>query len=353
MAIVVFRGLLGEDEDHSVIGNDPAFRRLGAESKIFKFRLAPDESFESAILGHSDIVLDQGPLTVAALGWNPPERSLHFHLSLMSLNYDAIRSVVLPPSPEEILVLERQLLHLNTKNLTVLVGEGLDHALVCEKRIDIRTTSPSEAVKKGLAASLPEGDGENELRRFIDDSVNLLTEEEFNARRMDMGILPINLCLPWGQGERQRVPNLALELGYPWVVRSNSFALRGLAKLSGLRCEKLADFTQLSSLIQGEPKSLAVLDCSSRPVSEEESEIFGRRIAEIGTKLVEPLLDWSREAKSDLCFVATNGRNEGLIGFRAKENEQDHFPFDERSLTERWVEEMKLGLVWWQPGSRD
>ncbi|MEI7985051.1 MAG: hypothetical protein WCI55_05430 [Armatimonadota bacterium] len=342
MPIIIFRGLLGENEDHSVVGSDPVFRQLGVESKIFKFQLDPDEVFEAAVLGHSDLVLDQGPLTVASMGFNPPERSVQFHLSLLSVNGDQIRSQVPPPSIEEFKDIQAQLIRLNTKSLTVLIGEGLDHALVCEKRLDIRTTSPSIACQNGKQKSLPEGDSENEFRRFIDDSENLLTEQEFNQRRIDHGISPINLCWPWGQGQRPQVPNRALELGYPWKVLARSIALRGLAKLSGFRPYRMPlfeflDYSKLAGEIQADPRSLVIIDVPPVPEGEEEREAFQDRITSLGVKLIDPLLQWRRESKGDLVFVATNREKDGLIAYVTKENERDHFPFDERSFTERRV----------------
>ncbi len=347
MPIIIFRGLLGENEDHSVIGNDPVFRQLGVESKLFKFQLGPDETFEAAVLGLSDLVLDQGPLTVAAMGYNPPERSVQFHLSLLSATGDQIRTQVPPPSSEESKVIQAQLMRLNTKSLTVLIGEGLDHALVCEKRLDIRTISPSIACLNGKQKSLPEGDSENDFRRFIDDSENLLAEQEFNHRRIDHGIPPVNLCWPWGEGQLQRVPNRALELGYPWKVQARSIALRGLAKLSGLRPFKLPlfeflDFSKLARDIQADPRSLVIIDVPPLPEEVEEREVFLSQITSLGVKLIAPLLEWRQETKGELVFVAMNRANEGLIGFCMKANERDNYPFDERSLTEKRIQNIEL-----------
>ena len=82
---------------------------------------------------------------------------------------------------------------------------------------------------------LPEGDNEPALRRFIDDSINLLSELEFNAERLDKGLLPVNLLWPWGQGIRTDVPNLALMRGAPATVLSDSLRLEGVARLAGYR----------------------------------------------------------------------------------------------------------------------
>lgn len=350
MAVVVFRGLLGEDEDHSVIGNDPWFRQVGKTSKTLRFELPPDEHFESALLGHSNLILDQGPLTVAALGWNPPEGSVHFHVSLLSWNENSVLGQIPPPTEAEFRIIEEQIARLNSRKLTVLTGEGLDHAMVFEKRIELSTVPPSGICKLGFIASRPDGDGEAEIHRFIDDSLNILAEQEFNVRRMDLGVPPINLCWPWGQGERQSVPNRALALRYPIKVLARSLALRGLAKLSGFRPERLSNSLQLDKdlvldTIRNEPRSLVVLDCGLQPVNEDDFECFKEYAAEIGSKIVEPLLDWRLENQKSLTFVVTNSSNEGLVALGVKENERDMFPFDERSLLEKKVEPINLARL--------
>jgi hypothetical protein len=323
MAIVVLKGLLGANEESSVIGDIDVFRKISAASKVLRYELEPNDSFDSALLGHQELFLDQGPLTVAALGVNPPERSLHFHVSLLSTFDDSISSVLVQPTEVESDAIAKALARLSTKNLTLIVDERLDHALISERLMEIRTIRPTDAKANGLEFSLPIGEGDIELRRFIDDSINILADEEFNARRIDLGVLPINLAWPWGQGERPRVPNRALALGFPWQIRANSFALRGLARLSGFRPEKLPKtFRETLSLVaQDEAKEKAASD--------------------VADQFLEPLFQWQVHAKAGLCVVAT-GDGEGLAAFFVKLNEQDSFPFDERSLTERRVEKFNL-----------
>jgi 2,3-bisphosphoglycerate-independent phosphoglycerate mutase len=350
MSIIVLKGLLGADDAQSFFGDIEGFRRIGIGSKIHRFELEPDEVLEAALLGHSNLVLDQGPLTVAALGANPPERSLHFHVSMMSVQVDQIQFVRAAPTPEEQTIIRGQLDRLNTKTLSVLIGEGLDHGMVCDRRIELRTTRPSEAVTNGLHQSLPSGDGENDMRRFIDDSVNLLAEQEFNARRMDKGLLPINLCWPWGQGERQRIPNRAIELGRPWTVRARSLATRGLARLSGFQPEKISLFADLNfreflTQVKTERDAVSIVDFGVMPIGEESEEELRARLAEFGQLLIEPLLDWQLDSKTPLCFVITSRTNEGLIAFIAKTNERDIFPFDERSLSDRKVPRFDLKQI--------
>ncbi len=339
MAILVLPRLLTDAE--GIL--PPAFESIAARTKTFQFQLEPDEFFGSALLGHSNLHLNQGPLTVAALGMNPPDGSLQFHVSLVSLAGNSVAMPPALPTKLESNQIRQQMARLNTKNLTVVFGEGFDHALVSERTLEIRTSRPSELIEKGIDASAPEGDGEKEIRRFIDDSVNLLAEQEFNARRIDLGVAPINLCWPWGQGHRIPVPNRALAVGYPWRIFARSLSNRGLAKLSGFRPERMATFSDVNipallNELKSEPKSMAIFDFGDLALSEEGTERFHAKLGE----LVDPLLEWHIDSGLPLCFVATNDERQGLVSVCVKLNERDHFPFDERSLTEKRVESILL-----------
>ncbi len=341
MALIVLKGLLAEDESRSVVRSSSAFVAIGLSSKSFAFKWQADESFDALLLGHRDLALDQGPLTVAALGVNPPERSIHFHVSLLSKTDETVSSAAKAPSAEESKSLVEQLKRLSTKNLTVVIGAGVDHGLVSEQRMETLTTRPSALIANGIRASLPEGDGEGELRRLIDDSVNLLSEQEFNARRIDLGIAPINLAWPWGQGERPKVTNQALALGRPWRVVGNSLALRGLARLSGFRTEPLGgSFRDAIVSATKEPATLMVFDFSSFDPEEME-----KTVADLSEQFLTPLIDWQRDQKSPLTMVATNRSGHGIVATFAGGNERDHFPFDERAFTEKRVEWIQLAQL--------
>lgn len=341
MAVVVFRGLLSSPNGESVIRESEPFRLAGSQSSVLKSFLNED-TFESAILGHSRLDIPQGPLSVAAMGWDPPDRSTHFAISVLSAQDGAISQTAPLPTDEEAAILSRELPRLNTKSITVLFGEGIEHALVWERRVDMLTHPPSKASELGLGAALPEGDLENDLRRMIDDSINLLSEQEFNIRRIDRGVQPLNLVWPWGQGERQSVTNMTLKLGYPWRVFSNSLAIRGYARLSGFRSEKLPELSRLVESLMNDPQSLAVIDFS-RLASEEKLEEKAYMADALGCKLVMPLLDWHATSASPLCFVATNPSDHAVIAHvQGKPSDRDAFPFDERALEERKVGELAL-----------
>ena len=220
MTVLVLPGLLPYAEETGLSGR---VRRLSP------VRGTP----EAAWVGLPPLAIADGPLVVAALKAEPPERTMQFHLSLLGL--DGVLGMPPPPSADEEAALRPLLKRLDTKRLTALVGEGLDHALVLDGWWDLGTTAAQEAAGKPMAESLPEGDLEPLLRRYIDDSVNLLSETAFNARRRDEGTVPLNVLWPWGHGAPRRLPNLALLRGEALTVASDSLRMRGMARLVGYR----------------------------------------------------------------------------------------------------------------------
>lgn len=350
MAVLVLSGLLADNESESIVREVEAFKILSDVSSTVRFAVNGDEDFEAVLLGYHDLKIAPGPLTVAALGWHPPERSTHFHISLLSLDGDVGKVPIGLLEDAERRELESALMKLNSKSMTMLMGEGLDYALVWERRIDMLTHDPEFLIEQGLKASLPEGDFENDLRRLIDDSVNILSELELNQRRIDAGELPVNLAWPWGHGERVSVPNQALRLGYPWNVLTCSLSLRGYARLSGLNPSRIEPRTKLSDretkrLLEStkrEPRSVVTIDFKEGDDPEEKAYT----LESLGRGLLLPLMEDARERKLPFAVVATGGNGSGLIArWSEKASERDMFPFDERSLHEKGVVQTDLAQL--------
>src|SRR5690348_11422733 len=92
----------------------PTIERIAELGGIFKISAVPNvETPEALYLGlrPDEAQLRQGPLTISALGADPPDRSTHFHLSLMAFRDGIARQVALAISPEE----QRQVLDLAKK----------------------------------------------------------------------------------------------------------------------------------------------------------------------------------------------------------------------------------------------
>src|SRR5579884_4134492 len=88
--VVIAPGLLGDPESESPLRQSlPALQRFTEAGTLFKLAPPPFiETPEALWLGlrPEEAQMRQGPLTVSALGADPPERSTHFHLSLMSFD---------------------------------------------------------------------------------------------------------------------------------------------------------------------------------------------------------------------------------------------------------------------------
>lgn len=185
-----------------------------------------------------------GVLAVSALNADPPATSVHFKLDVASL-VDGVTNI-LPVSEDECRAVLSATNRLNTRKLTQLAGFGDIHGLVWEDgSIDMNC----QPLKQGDAYldHLPVGDGEKMLRRFIDDSINLLNELELNRRRTDEGRPPLNLLWPHSPGFRLPIPNLALQRGTPGLYGSQSYRVSGFAKLAGYRHVR---FNPLSRLLE-------------------------------------------------------------------------------------------------------
>jgi hypothetical protein len=343
--VVIFPEWLASDGDSVLRQNLPTLSAIAERGEVRKLAKIPEiETPESLYLGFgSDKVrLAQGPLTVAALGADPPVGSTHFHLSPMAFQDGIVSEHKLAVPPEQIEIVMDRSKKLNTKRLTIVDGEGLDHALVWEGRGDLGTTQPPEASGKPMRGVLPQGDNEPALRRFIDDSINLLSELEFNAERLDKGLLPINLLWPWGQGIRTAVPNLALMRGSPTTVLTDSLRLEGLSRLAGYRPQGRSWLGNGMNAKWQEAANkfgdATVLVCHAfrRLRQENLLEEASWLTKEIDTWLLDPLFASAKETATDLAILAPSTFGQGLcLRYQTGGAPDSTLPFDERAIEER------------------
>lgn len=313
---------------------------------------------EAAWLGldpHS-LVLQDGPLTVAALNADPPARSVHFHLSLMSFEDGAAKKLTTRIAPADLQTIRFAADRLNTNFLTSVWGENADHGLVWEDGSLELGAAPSWAIEgQSIEGWLPEGDGEKMLRRYIDDSINLLSELPLNKQRIEEGLQPINLLWPWGHGFREPVPNLALRRGEICQVESSSMRLQGLTRLAGYRHGDRVgfgkgvriNFAQILQSVNSHDCTLALIDGFSFLHETSRPDQMEWLIDAIDKNLLQPLWDVARREPLRLTLVAPGGYTEpwrrvsgassiGLVlSYDSRTVASNHVPFDERALEER------------------
>ncbi|MHB8636289.1 MAG: alkaline phosphatase family protein [Fimbriimonadaceae bacterium] len=351
--VIVVPELLHETEPILDCGL-PALLALAERSKLYRLsRSERCETPEARFLGlkPSDAELRQGPLTVAAFGADPPARSLHFHLSLLSIIDGVVRSPDPLPNADELRIIIEAARKLNTRAVTLVEGIGVDHGLVWEALGDLATVPAVKLVGHPVHGCLPLGDGEPVLRRYIDDSVNLLGELDLNRRRVDDGHAPLNLLWPWGQGMRLPVPNLPLQRGEPATVTSGSLRLAGLTRLVGYRHRDIAWLgkglqTRLreaaAEMLTGGNSVLAldsIAEFRQRGELDEAAYFMQRMDAEV----LLPILKQAADESLNLLIAAPAGEHDGLaLVFNSRRVGHVTYPFDERSIDEPKLARMDL-----------
>lgn len=347
--LVVVNGLLGSVEDESPLRqNLPALTRMRERARLARLNKLPELlTPESVWLGMNPAEgqMRDGPLTVAAFGADPPARSMHFHLSLLSYADGKAEPVRQLPQDEEYRQIVTACRRLDTKTLTMVEGEGADHGLVWEDVGDMLTRPASELIGKSVSGLLPEGDGEVVLRRYIDDSLNMLSDLDCNRRRVDEGLQPINLLWPWGDGLRMPVPNLLFRRGERAQVESGSLRLAGLCRLVGYRHgDRLAvgrgvktQFEHLAQRALAHELSLVVLDAPAELREAGKLEELFWLTDQFDKRCLEALVSATEEDKGRLALFAPGPSGGLCLILDSAIGDEATRPFDERSLDDNRI----------------
>jgi len=349
--VLVVPGLVGDVEQTSALRQGlPTLLAIAERAEVFKIApLPPIETPETLYLGMDPVEaqMRQGPLTVSALRADPPERSTHFHLSLMSFDDGVASSSSFLPTKQDSDAIWEALAKLNTSKLTLLRGEDLDHGLVWEGLGDMGMTTAREVAGKAVKPHLPEGDADRLLRRLIDDSVNLLSELELNEQRLEEGLPPFNLLWPWGQGVRQPVPNLLFRRGERAIVESASMRLEGLTRLTGYVHEDRhlfgkglqTKFRQIARRALARTISIIFVESLVEfRGADSEEELFWL-VRELDNEFLKPLME-NREMDPVRLTILAPGPDGSLglgLEFGVASTLENSAPFDERALDERKV----------------
>jgi 2,3-bisphosphoglycerate-independent phosphoglycerate mutase len=99
---------------------------------------------------------------------------------------------------------------------------------------DVETTPPHNITGKPLEGHLPEGDGDQQLRKLIFDSLDLLDNHPINRRRRDEGKSPANMIWLWGQGRALDVPSFFSKNGVTGSVVAAVDLVKGMGRAAGL-----------------------------------------------------------------------------------------------------------------------
>jgi len=133
---------------------------------------------------------------------------------------------------------------LSTSRVQFYPGVSYRHVMVWRGGLpDVKTTPPHDIIGQPIEGHLPQGDGEEMLRRLMFDSLEILDSHDLNKRRRDEGNPPANMIWLWGQGRACRLPSFALTRGTPGMVIAAVDLVRGVAKCAGLSAPKVEGAT--------------------------------------------------------------------------------------------------------------
>lgn len=354
--IVVMRGVVSTHHDKTTLVSTRAFEKLVHAGQVSVIEPEPEVSNpDLSLLGvrPDAFSIPEGVLTSSSFKVDPPERTVHFHLSLCSMSQDTgFGHSPPPPSQAEELELQTVLERLATSVFVPNWGSGLDHMLFwLDGSIDVGTTPPGHVKTDGLSSHLPEGDGEHLLRRFIDDSVNLLQETEANKRRAGEGVPELNVFWPWGQGLTPRLPNLALRRGETVRFESRERRLAGLVRLFGYEHGALSDFgrpfvpdwKRLLNVVENRAASVLVFGHIGEALARQRFDDAGQMLQELDDEFVSRIA-LQRPIRLSLFALPDDPKTSPSLS-AVYDSEIHHtvaLPFDERVFDDRRARRLAL-----------
>ncbi len=193
-----------------------------------------------ALLGYdpAKFYTGRGPIEAAAMQIPMEEKDVAFRCSLVTTDgvtmLDYSSGHIDTEDSRKLIELANS--KLGTSSIKLFPGVSYRHIMRWTGGpTDVRTYPPHETVGRKLSEILPEGDGDVVLRKFIDDSINLLNDLPFNKRRREEGISPANTLWPWSPGRAPQLTAFSKKRGVTGGLISAVDVVRGLGVLTGLQ----------------------------------------------------------------------------------------------------------------------
>lgn len=179
----------------------------------------------------------RGPVEAAAMGIPLEAKDVAFRCSLIStdgrnlIDYSAGHITTAEARP----IIELANQKLCSRAQTLFPGIAYRHIMRwIDGPTELLTHPPHENMGKPLAEIYPVGEREAQIRSFMDDSLNLLSDLPFNRQRREEGKPPANMLWLWSPGRTPRLPPFLKKYGMTGAVVAAVDVVRGLGKLTGL-----------------------------------------------------------------------------------------------------------------------
>lgn len=305
----------------------------------------------------------RGPLEAAALEVPLSERDVAFRCSLITTDGETLLDYsaghVSTEEARVLIALAQE--KLGSRRFSFFPGVQYRHILRwTDGETNLKTTAPHDIQGKPIVPYLPVGEGEDALRRFVFDSLELFDDHPINRRRRDEGHAPANTLWPWGQGRATTLPDFFATHGVTGAAITAVDLVRGLARCAKMRIVNVPGATgYIDTNYRGKADyGLAALDAGAdflylHVESPDESGHEGnidhkiQSIEDIDRLVVGPLLDGFKTRKQPFRLlvvpdhatpIALRTHREGPVPFllydSTNETGNNTLPYDERALPE-------------------
>ncbi|MBC8138677.1 MAG: cofactor-independent phosphoglycerate mutase [Fibrella sp.] len=224
----------------------PNLDSLAAKGKVGSVLTVPEGMYPGSDVANMSLLgyepgkyyTGRGPLEAAALEVPMADRDALYRASLVTTDGETLLDYssghVSTEEARELIALVNE--KLGSRLFAFFPGVSYRHILrVTDGSVNLSTTPPHDIQGKPLAPYLPTGDMENELRRLVYDSLDLLDNHPVNRRRRDDGKPVANTIWPWGQGRPTTLPDFTAERGKSGAMITAVDLLRGLARCARIR----------------------------------------------------------------------------------------------------------------------
>ena len=236
------------------VARTPNLDRLAETALIGGVQVTPEDMYPGsdaanmALLGYDPVkhYTGRGPIEAAAMSIPMEEKDVAFRCSLISVDGEKLLdySAGHITTEEALPIIELANKKLGTPSMRIFPGVSYRHILRWSNGpVEVKTNPPHENMGKFLKDILPEGEGDTKIRRFMDDSLNLLDDLDFNKKRRNEGKPPANMLWLWSPGRTPSLMPFARRRGMTGAVISAVDVVRGLGQLTGLEIVRVPGAT--------------------------------------------------------------------------------------------------------------
>lgn len=223
----------------------PHIRRIAAAGRVERIQTVPPELppgsdvANLSLLGYDPSAHYSGRAPIEAAGGNIPMAAddVAFRCNLVTIENGAMKDY----SAGHISTAEAHQLiaavqaKLGKPGLAFHGGVSYRHLLIWKNGpTALITQPPHEITDRSIDPNLPQGQRQDEVRRLMHDSREILRNHPVNQARIAAGKNPATQIWLWGQGHALRLPAYREQFGHTGIVVSAVDLVRGLGLLAGL-----------------------------------------------------------------------------------------------------------------------